>query len=314
MRQLIHRVLLLVILVIMVGCSTCPSVLSDAGAKIEVSGLNISIPKTTPIPIQLGKFIYEPQEVKNISDTILAINEYKNAQCVLMVQLSDLRPQPVADITKIATDISSSNKLILGIATALASGPSKQTVLQTVADSIKQSTAPTTPPPRVEPAPVAFLPPKEWYLDTDNRLRKMLALLGDSIGEHCNYPRAASCEERHISQSVNNLTISLHGFASGKSKLTNIMKEEVATFFRKVSESVSTGELLTIALVGYADPSGMYTKNITLGLSRARSVADYIAQIDLKKPSRMHLISSGGISNDFSDGRQVEIYVFSSTI
>lgn len=305
------------LLMALTGCATCPSVLNNlTGSSFNIKGLNLTIPTSTPVPVKLGEFTFGPSEAQKISDSILAIDGYKAAQCTLMDQLTRLKPQPTARIETIAESIANANAKILDIANGLYNAPSKDAAVQKAVTSAEAMTKPASPAGPAGPSgPGAgggvgggeayYLPPKEWYENNDQRLSNLMKLI-----------KELKEEDEKVIDTRHSSTLALTGFAPGKSKLTKPMQEQLVAFFKRIyhASSSSSSELLNIALIGYTDTSGVYAKNIELGLSRAKSVADYLTQIDVLRPSRMRFIASGGVSNDFSEGRQVEIHVLSFSI
>lgn len=320
MRKILFLLCALFFLMGLTGCvSTCPSVLNNiTGSSFEIKGFNLTIPRSTPVPITLGQFNFGPAEAQKISDSILAIDSYKEAQCRLMEQLKDLKPQPTDQIVAIATTISTSNQKILDIANGLYNAPSKEAALQNVVTAVQSLAQPAQPGNPGQPAPpggsggnqTSYFPPRDWYRNTDDRLDALTRLITD-FKNGSEKSGSSDKTEENIPQSN---TLTLTGFAVGKSNLSASMKSRIASFFKKIYDSYPNSGLLNVALIGYADSSGAYTKNLALGLSRARAVADYLTQIDLLKPSRMRFIASGGVSDDFSEGRQVEIHVLSFPI
>jgi len=323
MRKIILLLGAIFFIVTLTGCKTpCPSVLDNiTGSSFEVKGLNITIPRATPVPITLGQFNFGPAEAQKISDSILAIDSYKTAQCQLIEQLKDLKPPPTNEIATIATTIATANQKILDIANGLYNAPSKEAALQnavTAVQSLAQPAQPAPPGNPGQPAPpggsggnqTSYFPPRDWYRNTDDRLDALTRLITD-FKNGSGKSGSSDKTEENIPHSN---TLTLTGFAVGKSNLSDSMKSRIASFFKKVYESYPSSGLLNVALIGYADTSGAYTKNLALGLSRARAVAEYLTQIDLLKPSRMRFIASGGVSDDFSEGRQVEIHVLSFPI
>jgi len=311
MCKLLSIVSSLFVFVLLSGCtSPCPkSVVSSAGGSWEIVGLNFTIPKSTPIPVSLGRFTYDPPDVTKISDAILALNEYNVAQCQAITAYDKLDPKPVDRIANLIDKISTANEKILAIADGLKNAPSKQAVLDTAANS--HPPAPTPVPSQNPTSPTAaYFPPREWYLTTENRLHTLMSLVPKQDDTNSG---DSPIQNTGFLDVVHNNRFVVTGFAKGKSTLTELMKKEISNFFKQLSAAMPTAHILTIALVGYTDTSGVYEKNIALGLSRAQAVANYMAQIDLQSPSRVRFLSSAGVSSDFSRGRQVEIYVLSST-
>jgi len=86
---------------------------------------------------------------------------------------------------------------------------------------------------------------------------------------------------------------------------------------RQHVHSLRDNDLITIRLVGFADPSGPKTYNYYLGLKRARNVARFLSKRGVPR-SRIQIISSGEIDDtfgasrssiqDMNQRRRVEVY------
>ena len=63
-----------------------------------------------------------------------------------------------------------------------------------------------------------------------------------------------------------------------------------------------------VAVVGFADESGSYLRNVELGLRRAQLVAAFLER-SFSGQAYIAIVSSGGVLNEAENGRRVDVRI-----
>lgn len=278
--------------ILITGCTTsCPTVIKNHGERLEFSGIEVPVRSLTPVKV--GKIVYDPVQLQEITDTIQAIDQYRLSQCVLIEQLSKLNPSPVKEIVEISKTITSANSGILAIAASLKTATNPATVINVATEKAAEITKPSPPetPHDIKTTPSAS--------SIEGRL--------DSIEKSAHNFYASWNNRKRTKITV----FPISGFSPGQIALNPTMKASISRILQDLEQTVSNPNFFVLDLVGYADSTGSYLDNLQLGLARAKSVASYISSNHLKY-SNLRLVSSGGIAPVGENGKRVDLHIMNA--
>lgn len=290
----------------------CEPLLKAGLGSISVAGL--VIPTGVSLPVKIGNATYTPQQVQRLTDSAQQIEQYRLGQCGVLSTLIRLKPQPVDRIAQIAESIAVMNLEMQKIAkeVPITKNPESQVESHEAAassatiksDSLQPHNKSQTSEER-QPSPkeIAAMELRfQKYMDSALlRLERGIA----SVSGHKPDTPARLPSSR---------SIVVNGFPVGDYTMTTRMKANLLFDLQETLGMLPSGYTVSIDVMGYADITGSPTKNVELGLHRARAVASFIAEHSVLQRAQLRNVSSGGAVEIAPFGRQVRLLLTPSHV
>jgi outer membrane protein OmpA-like peptidoglycan-associated protein len=297
----LNFVLVVVLAILQVSCALttpigCTPIVKTSGTGFEIAG--VSFPWSATQNIQIGRATVTPTQLQVLSESATRMEQYRLIQCGELSTLQALKPQPVGRIVDIVADMAKANLALQSLYTTI---PNTVDPTKTI-EKIENQSKTLTPPP---------LPPKSEAPPTDDRYRVMLdeklepirTQLNGIDGALSSLPRTLS----KISHAERSVEIVVSGFRQGSTNLSTTMKAHLLAELTSTIETSSSRMPVLVDVIGYADTTGDSTKNIALGLNRAKSVASFVTQSQMPANGKLRLVASAGAMEIAPFGRQVRV-------
>lgn len=298
------------------GCSlfhpeppACEAVVTKSSQGLHFRGLEIPTGiSSTAAKIKIAGFEYDAKQAQEISDAILSLAEARRSQCNAWWALDRATPPAsAAQIIEMQKVFDASKQAEMVLRNALATGD-PQKVRQ--ASQSMQSTA-SDMPRAVEKA--ILTPEVRSELTIPEGILNRIVVLESSVEVLQRLESSIEVLQRRVDNlppvamhgGIPPRSFSVKGFDTTGIGLTPSMKMALESEFKAAVAAFAHRPLPSLVIIGYADSSGAYLRNVDLGLQRATAVASYLKR-NFPEAAEIRAVSSGGVLKG-ADARRVDV-------
>lgn len=290
----------------------CTPLLKAGLGSITVAGLEI--PTGASLPVKIGNATYTPQQVQRLTNSAQQIEQYRLGQCGVLSTLVRLKPQPVDRIAQIAESIAVMNLEMQKIAKEIpitkdpesqVKGHEAAASTTTIKSDYLQPLKETQTSEQRQPSPEEIAAMElRFQRYMDSALLRLERAIDSASKQKPDTPARLPSSR----------SIVVNGFPVGDATLTTRMKANLLFDLQDTLNKLPAGYTVSIDVIGYADITGSTTKNVELGLHRARTVASFIAEHSVLQRAQLRIVSSGGAVQIAPFGRQVRLLLTPSHV
>jgi outer membrane protein OmpA-like peptidoglycan-associated protein len=285
----------------------CEPVVRNDRNSLTFKGIVLPIGATTRV--QVANISYEPAELQVITDSIQALANNRLTQCVYVSAALKTTPpatvQQLILIRKEFTDMDTeANRLFF----LIKDSTSAQAVIAQASSILIQSKSKTENVEKIltTPAPISDLKPtlkepislSELPAELFTRLDKFETSLSLLRTDFAKSPAAKNGSK----------TITVVGFENSSARLSDPMKASLIRDFELALPLSPAAEAQLLNVIGYADTSGSYLRNVDLGIRRASEVASFLTKT-FPDRAKIGILSSGGAQGPGADQRKVMVHI-----
>lgn len=286
------------------ACTGLPA--PRAGYTLVVGG--IEIPFKPNQPVKIGTINFGTDDARRVSDAIFALSESRKTQCAYLGFALKGKPPPTgARIMQALDGIKEAEKQTAEVVSVLSTQGSDPKAAVATAEKASTTAKEAEAKARASlgaQAPGLGTSPKIGLADLSEEV-------ASGIRDIPAVKASISAVERDIllmKRASGQQQITVSGFDSGGVSLTASMKENLAQSYAVALAGAPSSRLPRVAIVGFADESGVYLNNIDIGLRRAQAVAAFLGR-NFPSQAEINVVSGGGIFASDPSGRRVDLLI-----
>ncbi|MDA8522949.1 hypothetical protein [Acidovorax sp. NCPPB 4044] len=278
--------------------------LPKQGGTFKLGGLEV--PFRPQRPIKIGTIDFSVKDAQRVSDEIYAMAELRRSQCtVISGALLGSPPPTGAQIIALQEGIDKVKKKSDDLVSVLKTpGATPKEALD------KAQEAKAAADNEAAKARAEFKGPFASKVGVDDLSDELAAELTSfrKIGAIKAEVDQMQRQIADIKSATRFFQISVTGFETYGIALTAPMKDELSKQIESILRSAGPFSVPRIAVVGYADDTGVYLGNLDIGLQRATSVAAYLGRT-FPQRAEITTISSGGVRHNDKNARRVDVLI-----
>ncbi|MFN9473244.1 hypothetical protein [Acidovorax sp.] len=286
------------------SCTGLPA--PKPGASLVVGG--IEIPFKPNQPVKIGTINFTRDDARRVSDAIYALSESRKTQCAYLgFSLKGTPPPSGARILQALDGIKEAEQQVAAVVGVLNTEGADPKAAVEAAEKASANAKESEAKARASlgaQAPSVGTPIKIGLADLSDDV-------ASGIRDISAVKASLSAVERDVQamkRAGTQQQFSVGGFDSGGVMLTSGMKEALAERFAAALAGVPPSRVPRVAIVGFADESGVHRNNIEIGLRRAQSVAAFLDR-SFPKLAEISIVSSGGVLSNDPNGRRVDLVI-----
>ena len=287
------------------SCKSIPT--PKPGFNLNFQG--IEVPWKPQNPVKIGSVTFNATEAMRVSDAIYALSESRQSQCVYVAGALLGNPKPTGDrILEAMNTFKAGERASEDLKTLLQTPDADPKLVAAFAEKVKLEVEHQTRTTQqiLKPGAEVRKPAKVGMSDLEDDLASDIRQ-GLQVGSVKSSLEELRKEVESLQAAPHRL-ISIGGFPRNSVALTAGMKNQLSAQFSQALSDAKGRPVPRVAVVGFADESGSYLRNVELGLRRAQLVAAFLER-SFSGQAYIAIVSSGGVLNEAENGRRVDVLI-----
>lgn len=277
------------------------------GFTFKTAGLEI--PYKPNGPIKVGSLNFNRDDGIRLSDAIFAMGETRQSQCAYLAAALLGNPKPSGErIMQSLDGIKATRKQADDVVTLLKTQGADPTKVAEIAEAgatnavkaLEKLKEKLAEPSEVTPGKIGLSNLTDDLIAKIERFRDI-----DSVRSSLVTVQADLAEMR---KAAPYRAFKVTGFDVGGVTLTAEMKTILSLQYTEALASAAPRVVSRVSIVGFADSTGIYLRNVDIGLQRATNVAAYLER-NFPKAAEIKMISSGGVLANDQQARRVDVLI-----